>query len=396
MKIAIIIERYNPLRGGAERSSMEMASALAALGHCVSIIAGRVEKGDNIPQPVGVDIIDLQVKAARSLWFGIFDRALCDYLKSHSFDIIHSITPVSKMDVYQPRAGSQLHALNRHVEQYCGLKRLWKRVTSNCNRARAMRLKAEGNLCRNPGGPTIAVLSNYVARQFFNDYKVPESRLCLIRNAINVQRFQSEGVAESARALRDRFDPDNNLALIVHVSEDPARKGLTELISAMALACKQQPSDARPLRLLAVGSYDYTKYYQQVRKLGLEGSVVFFGPTREIPAMMKMADALVLPTWDDACSRVVMEALVAGTPAISTAYNGASELFASGRYGIEINSPANINQLADALIAIAKPAQTEQFKKALSSSDLHNTLSMARHAGELINLYKNIIQNRQR
>ncbi|MBN2064986.1 MAG: glycosyltransferase family 4 protein [Sedimentisphaerales bacterium] len=394
MKIAIVIERYNPLRGGAERSSMEMASALAALGHCVSIIAGRVEIGDNIPQPVGVDIIDLQVKAARSLWFSIFDRTLCEYLKSHSFDIVHSITPVSNMDVYQPRAGSQLHALNRHIEQYRGLKRLWKRVTSNCNRARVLRLKAEGSLCRNHNGPTIAVLSNYVARQFVNDYKVSESRLCLIRNAINVQRFQNESVAASAHALRNRFDPDNKLALIVHVSEDPDRKGLSELISAMALVCKQQPSDARPVRLLAVGSYDYTRYYQQVRKLGLDGSVVFFGPTREIPAMMKMADALILPTWDDACSRVVMEALVAGTPAVSTAYNGASELFAQGKYGIEINSPADLSQLADAINDIAKPAQTEQFKNALASSDLHESLSMARHARELIDLYNSILQKR--
>ncbi len=388
MKVAIVIERYNPLRGGAERSTMEMAAALARLGHEVTIVAGRVENEQELESPEGVSIANLGVRGSRSVWFKYFDTAAVQYLSCGGFDIIHSISPISMMDVYQPRAGSQLHSMKRHFEVYTGFRKLYKSMTAGFNRARVMRLNAERKLCTGSKVPMIAVLSDYVARQFTADYGVSNDRMSLVRNAINVALYKGDSLLDDSKTLRKKFDPDGELAVLLHVSEDPLRKGLEELIHAVAVAKRSRPAGNRQVRLVVVGSYDYTKYYNMVRRYNIEGSVVFFGPSREVPLLMKMADALVLPTWDDACSRVVMESLAAGTPAISTSFNGASELFSCGRYGIEVESPCDIEALAQAINKVANVKECQAMKEAIAGSGLLDSLSMDRHGRELTELYK--------
>ena len=393
MKIAIVVEKYNPLRGGAERSSMEMAAALSRCGVSVTIVAGKVVKNKELETPEKVEIVDLKVNGSRPVWFSLFDQAAGKYFSENKFDIIHSITPISGIDVYQPRAGSQKHALRRHIEQYSGIKKLYKRATAGFNRARSLRIDAEAKLATNPNGPVITVLSNYVADQFINDYGVSRDKLVLVRNAVNVDRFKSKELEEAAANLRGKFDPEDKLAIFLHVSEDPARKGLKELIKAVAAAKRMKTNSDRDIRLIVVGSFDYSKYYAEMRRYNLESSVVFFGPSREIPALMKMADVLVLPTWDDACSRVVMEALAAGTPAISTAFNGASELFSCGRFGLEIDSPANIEALAKSLNKLAGKKACSEMAEAILNSNLVESLSMDRHAAELIAMYNKIVSS---
>ncbi len=392
MKVAIVIEKYNPLRGGAERSTMEMAEALTCQGCDVSIIAGKVE---NAEETTGkVRLIDLDVIAPRNVWFRLFDQAVAKYVSAEKFDIVHSITPVTALDLYQPRGGSQLNAIQQRIALSRGVAKLYKRLTAGFNRARAMRLRAELKLATGSSGPFIAVLSNYVSRQFTVGYETPAERVALIRNAVDVKKFEFPNVDEKANELRSKFDPDSSKAIFLFVSADPVRKGLSELIAAVAEAAKDRKSSQREILLLVVGGFKFDSYQKQAEKLGIEKNVVYNGKTREVQAFMKMADALVLPTWDDACSRVVMEALVAGIPAISTEFNGASELFDDGRYGLMVKSPADTAGFAKAMNTLADPAECDKMKANIAASDLKVRLSMDRHALELRQLYEKIIQGR--
>ena len=55
----------------------------------------------------------------------------------------------------------------------------------------------------------------------------------------------------------------------------------------------------------------------QVQHSGLAGKVVFPGPTREPESFYQACDVFILPTFYDACSLVVFEAMAAGLPAIN-------------------------------------------------------------------------------
>ena len=393
MKVAIVIEKYNPLRGGAERSTMEMADALTGQGCSVSIIAGKVSNAEETSG--SIQIVDLEVTASRNTWFKLFDCAVTKYVNAHKFDIVHSITPITSMDVYQPRGGSQLNAMNQRIVRVSGLKRFYKKLTAGFNRARAMRLTAEKDMARGIDGPTITVLSNYVARQFTDGYGTPKDRIALIRNAVNVAKVESkENIAKKTADLRKELDIDDNAAIMLFVSADPVRKGLSELIEAFAAAKARTTDTQREMKLLVVGGFKFNHYYEQAKALGVQDDLIYYGKTREVAAFMHMADALVLPTWDDACSRVVMESLVAGTPAISTEFNGASELFADNKYGINIGSPENIAGLAEAMNKMADRKIQHKYADNIAASELKEQLSMDRHAKELCQLYKKIIQGK--
>ena len=392
MKVAIVIEKYNPLRGGAERSSMEMAEALSKKGCDVTIVSGKV---DNAEETAGnIKVVDLEVVARRNVWFRVFDRAVSNYFSKNKYDIVHSITPISVVDVYQPRGGSQLNAIQQKIALCKGLTRLYKRLTAGFNRARAMRLRGELKLSKGTAGPVVAVLSDYVARQFIEGYGTPIERIALIRNAVDVNKFELDSDCDKVVKLRNELDINDNTAVMLFVSADPVRKGLPELIEAFALAKKKRIDIQAEIKLIVIGGFNFKHYAHHASSLGIGDDIIFYGKTMEVPLFMEVADALVLPTWEDACSRVVMEALAAGIPAISTDFNGASELFDDGKYGINIGSPSNIEVLADAINTMADKQTQQKYADNIAASDLKERLSMDRHASELIELYNRIIKDR--
>ena len=61
--------------------------------------------------------------------------------------------------------------------------------------------------------------------------------------------------------------------------------------------------------------------------------VRFWGPVTETAPFYQAATVLALPTLYDPCSNVVLEALACGTPAVTTAANGAAEFITPGENG---------------------------------------------------------------
>ncbi len=71
-----------------------------------------------------------------------------------------------------------------------------------------------------------------------------------------------------------------------------------------------------------------------------------------------------MPTFYDPSSKVVIESLMMGTPAISTAYNGASDFIApadGSARGRVIADPSDHRALAQAMIELWDPAELEQL-----------------------------------
>mgnify|MGYP001396284688 CR=1 FL=1 len=119
------------------------------------------------------------------------------------------------------------------------------------------------------------------------------------------------------------------------------------------------------------------------------------GSTAKMAAVMNLADAVILPTWNDACSRVAMESLAAGKPVLTTRFNGAAEFIEHGRTGIIIESPDDIAALADGLMQLGNPARRQALADAVEQQRLYERVSMDRHAGELLALYEEIIKARK-
>jgi glycosyltransferase involved in cell wall biosynthesis len=81
---------------------------------------------------------------------------------------------------------------------------------------------------------------------------------------------------------------------------------------------------------------------------------------------------------------VVIESLILGVPAISTAYNGASELIRreDGRWcGRVLEEPADAAALARAMVELADPEERRRCSEA--TAGLEPLMSMRRHVERL-------------
>jgi glycosyltransferase involved in cell wall biosynthesis len=303
--------------------------------------------------------------------------------------------PLPTAHVYQPRSGSILYSEKRHAASYeCPLMANFKRATSILNRARQAWIANERKLSRTPDGPVVAALSNYVAEQFKTEYGLHENRIHLVRNGVRIDSFRSNETKEQGRRLRQLFDKKNNLAIFLFAADDPRRKGLSWLLKAAAQTATMLTKNERDFRIIVIGGKKIIPYRKQVRATTIEKRILFLGSTQQMPPLIQMCDAVVLPTYDDPCSRLIMEGLASGKPAITTSYNGAAEFLAAGKYGIIIENCPDTAALAHALLRLCDPQQQKKMSQAIESDHLYQQVSMQRHAQELLTLYKKLLQKK--
>jgi len=102
------------------------------------------------------------------------------------------------------------------------------------------------------------------------------------------------------------------------------------------------------VRLLACGGKREAAHGRQAERLGITGQVNFLGFVDDIRSCFAGADVFAFPTFYDPCSLVVLEAMRAGLPVITTRANGAAELITDGSEGFIIDSPWDTDAFAPA------------------------------------------------
>jgi len=386
-KIAIIIERMDPALGGAERSISELAEALSQQGLTVSIIAATGQTNSPSTHTLFPD------KSGKRTSYSAFAKALKKYLSQNNYDIIHSVLPFDFADIYQPRGGSFAEATLRNAASYENrLLASFKRATTFMNSRRTTLLHAEQRLCENPNGPVIAALSNYVARQFKEHYRIDPQRITVIRNGVKTDRLLDKTRVDVLRKQifgQLKISESNNRTLFLFVANNFRLKGLGCLIKAMAAAANDKT-------FLAVVGRDNASAYRNIAKqLSISNKIIFLGQTGDIQNVIAASDAVVLPTYYDPSSRVILEALAAGKPVITTIFNGATDLFTADRHGIVIDSPKNIPALAQAITYYSQPENIKKVSDAIIADNLKEKISISRVAKEMESLYNTIIERRR-
>lgn len=373
MKIALVILHADPSRGGAERYTVDLAAALVARGHDVTLIATT-----SAPQTPG-ERVHLPVRSAtRRGYYLSFLTALDRHLDATRYDVVHAMLPVRRCDVYHPHAGLAAEAIVSGHEKYDGIRRSLAAVANRLNTKRQTFAAVERKLLTGPTPPIVLCLSKYVQGTVRRHYDVPASKLAALFNAADLAKFDPAARPDAGREVRRRFNlaDDRHVALII--AQDYERKGLAEAITAL-------PPE---LALLVVGKQDPAAYQRLAAQQGVADRVIFAGPTTDPYSFYRAADFFVLPTRHDPCSLVVLEALAMGLPVISTALNGATEIMADGVHGFVLPDPRDVEALRDRYLQLLSP----KTRAAMSSAcfTLRPELSQERHVDKLISIYEGI------
>ena len=382
MRIALVIEKLSA-RGGREKSTAQIAAELARRGHQVTIFCQHCDEASRAALP-GVAIQELPSRCPMRCGKLIgFVRAVRRATAEGGFDVVHSMLPLPGADVYQVRGGTvpgnrQAGAMRRH-----GLGKVFAHVGGLFNLMRRVqaRLEARAAADENMRWLTVSDLVAAEVRRFYGREKG-------VRTVYNAVEIPSADAAQR-RAWRDQVRRRHGIGedqlLLISVAANWPLKGMDYLLRAFA-----QWSPAHPqARLLLIGPAD-----QHAKVAALAGplaeKVTLCSETDDIFAYYSAADALVLLSWQDACSRVVLEATRWGLSSLTTALNGAAEVLAGGA-GIVVATPDDLAAVVAGLERLANPAQRAAMARCcLAKADF---LSLARHVDELEEVYTEVVRS---
>lgn len=390
MKVAIIIEQADVALGGAERSVTELAGGLRALGVDTTLLVAKGNMNVKYYKYLCND------RPGRRITHKNFGQALEKHLSENSYDIVHSTLPFAFADIYQPRGGSYKETIIRSAAG-CRSDFMYhfKTLTHWLNRRRYEWLKAEQELCKPHHKTIIAALSEYVRQQYINHYGIDDSRIVVIANGVKVHKDISSDAVEVMRhnlLLKLRLKEADEPVFYLFAANNFRLKGLSCAIEAMGELQRRDVENRA--YLLVAGSGGVDKYKALAQSLGVGNKVLFLGPLKDTQTAMRVADVNILPTFYDPASRIIIEGLSVPMPVITTAYNGAADLFVNNRHGIVVDEPDNITALADAMEHYLDKQARKAAKEAIIADNLEDSVSIERHIRQLLSLYEKIISQR--
>jgi UDP-glucose:(heptosyl)LPS alpha-1,3-glucosyltransferase len=311
-KIALILPRFSRY-GGVERFGYNLSAALAHAGYAVDFICARAE--DEAPQ--GVNIVNVGrygfCRAGKLLWFVL---AAENARRKGSYDLTISLGKSLNQDILRIGGGplESFWALSQRAwpEGFARSFKMFRRRTALVNMLiKYIERKQAASHCR------MVCVSHRVRDWMLDSHPSLAGRdIDVIYNKPDLTLF-SPPSREKRESDRAECTLSEEQILISTATTNFALKGVAFLIKALA----KLPAN---YHLQVAGGRNPFKYIQLAKELGVDERVCFLGRVEDMPTFYGRSDIFVLPSFYDACSNSVLEALACGCPVISSRDNGSS------------------------------------------------------------------------
>lgn len=347
MKIAFCIENFITTRGGAEQYVNDLSSRLTAGQHEVHIFT--MNSGEETRGKLRIHTVKIGPlpRFLKTLLFAIRCRKL---VKDQGFDIVHSFGRTWGMDVFQPLGGSQMAGLVgniRSIDDF--INRGIKILTYILSFRRMIYFYVEKIQLKE--AKIVIAISAMVKGDLIRYSKLPESKVRIVRNGVDLNRFHPRNRGLHREETRRSLGLSDQDVMLIFVAHNFRLKGLQTLIRALAELEKRQGEHNFKIGVLGAGKV--RQFFALARKLGVADKLIFIGCKEDTPSFYAAADISVHPSYYDPSALVVLEAMASGLPVITTAYCGTSEIIKEGQEGFVVASPTNIKLLADRINSLA-------------------------------------------
>lgn len=335
MKVGLVIDRFDPAKGGAEAALADLARAALAAGHEVDVFAMSAANGaPGRHVRVGVP------PSPRGPRDAAFAKRAVAAARKGGCNVVVGVRHVSGVDVYWPHGGV-------HAETLAAVERSKGRVRGAVSRAlhrvspkqRAL-LAIERRFLDEPGHTRIWCVSDLVRREIVADRPQCAPLTEVHRNGVDIAAFHP-GLRDEHRArVRRELRIGDDVSMLLFLGGAWRLKGWHVLLDALARV------RGRPWVCVAAGSRHETAA-RAASRAGLADRVRVLRRQDPRP-LYGAADVFVQPTWRDPCSLATLEALAAGLPVVTTDANGAAE---GAGAAASVVPAGNAAALAGALVA---------------------------------------------
>jgi len=203
---------------------------------------------------------------------------------------------------------------------------------------------------------TFAVGNSERVVQQLRDEGIPESKLRLIYNGMEPERFYCP---EQRDLTRHALGISPETVVMIHIANLFPYKGHEDLLQAIA----RLPPEL-PFCLLSVGRDHHglqATLASLAQTLGIAKRIFWLGPRHDIPLLLAAADISILCSHQEGFSNVILESMSASLPLVVTDVGGNAEAVKHEITGLVV-PPHAPNALSLALKGLLTcPAQRQEF-----------------------------------
>lgn len=383
IKIAYIIPRFHPFKGGAEINIESLATRAAKDGLDVTILTTntkfRDEKLSRYEEYKGVKII--RMSAINKALYAGFYPALLSHLKKNEYDVIHTSGIGFIWREYVLRVTKKLHPTTKYIctphgpfmalESGNGVKMFIKKTYTKQLRKFLNKLY-----------DSIIQVNPTQEEWLLNEYGIPKNKVVLIPNGIEPNYIEKE-------LFTNKF---YEKTIITYIGRLAHYKGAHRVLEALAKIHKKIPTLDFEFWIMGRSQGDYTEFLQkQIANFELTQKVkIIFSPTDEQrdDALTKYSQVHILPSKWEATGIVLIEAMAKGNAIVTTYQNEAHEMLIEqgvNGYVYSYDDEASLVKILTELLA------DSSLRKKMAQKNLEKAKAFSWDSS--YNIYKQLIED---
>lgn len=368
MKLAFCLYKYFPF-GGLQRDFLNIAKLCHEHHHHIRVYA--LSWQGEVPPFIDLRKVPIHALQNHSI-YKRFQRWVQHDLKKDPVDKVIGFNKMPGLDVYYAADPCYI-AQVKHP-------RAWYQHFN----ARFKQFYQDENAVFNAAAKTKILLLNASQKNDFQRYyRTPDTRLTILPPGIAHDRVRSDNAITIRENLRREFSIKNDDILLLMVGSGFKTKGLDR--SLFALAALPTPLLQR-CHLIAIGQDKAKAFVRLSQHLKIADRVHILPGRHDIPRFLVAADLLLHPAYHEAAGIILLEAMVAGLPVLTTDICGYAHYVSAAGSGEVMPSPFSQGDFNTLLLkAIQDKDLRQQWQNAaLSYAKTANFFELTKQALKII------------
>ena len=218
----------------------------------------------------------------------------------------------------------------------------------------------------------ILLLSPSQREEYTRHYHTPDHRLFDLPAGIGREHMATPEAPQIRAEFRKEFGIEQDQLLVLQVGSSFATKGVTRSLRAMAAL---PPDLKNKTCYFLVGHDNPSPWLREAEGLGVSHFQAFAGRS-DIPRWLQGADVLLHPSVHESAGMVLLEAIVAGLPVLTTANCGYAFHVNRAGSGIVCPEPFEQGKLNAELVRMLEADRSEWKANGIRYGQEHNLYSM--------------------
>lgn len=229
----------------------------------------------------------------------------------------------------------------------------------------------------------VQVNAEAVARQLRSEERLDPSRIELVRNGIDLARFDER----RRRPLDAPLPVPDGADVVAVIANLHPIKGQEDVVRAVATLATRHPG----LHLILVGEGERRAPIERTAaSLGVSDRVHLLGHRADVPAILARCRMLVSSSYAEGLSNSVIEGMASGLPVIATSVGGNPELIDGKSRGILV-PPRSPSRIADSIEGLLRDGDRARSLGRRARSFVEDNLEIGIMARSFDRLYESVL-----